>query len=63
MLKTILLCNPFTHLLRLYRSPVEPLAWQLGLESTAIVAAAVLVSLLAGWFARTRLWWSARDLL
>jgi ABC-type polysaccharide/polyol phosphate export permease len=62
-MKTVLLCNPFTYLLRLYRSPVEPLPWPVGLESAGIVCAAVLVSLLAGWFARTRLWWSARDLL
>jgi len=62
-LKTILLCNPFTHLLRLYRSPVAPLPWQVGVYSTGIVLAAVLVALVAGELARARLWLRARDLL
>jgi lipopolysaccharide transport system permease protein len=62
-MKTLLLCNPFTHLLRLYRSPVEALAWQAGVTSSLVALGATLVCLAAGWAVRTRLWWRVRDLL
>lgn len=62
-IRTLLLCNPFTHFLRLYRSPVEPLSLEAGVLSATVAAASALVSLAAGRAARGRLWWSARDLL
>jgi ABC-2 type transport system permease protein len=61
--KTLLLCNPFTHLLRLYRSPMEALTWQAGVTSASVALGATALCLAAGWVARTRLWWRVRDLL
>ena len=61
-MRLALLCNPFTHLLRLYRSPVEPLAGREVLLSGAIVVTTALALLAAGSWARARLWWKARDL-
>lgn len=62
-LQAVLLWNPFTHLLRLYRSPIEPLAWASLSLSIAVAAGAAVVSLAAGMAARGRLWWRARDRL
>jgi ABC-type polysaccharide/polyol phosphate export permease len=62
-LRTVLLWNPFTHLLRLYRAPIEPLPWPSLLSSVAVAAVAAAVFLGAAAAARGRLWWKARDLL
>jgi ABC-type polysaccharide/polyol phosphate export permease len=62
-LRAFLLWNPFTHLLRLYRSPIEPLSWPSFSLSIAVAGGAAAVSLAAGLAARGRLWWRARDLL
>jgi len=63
-LASVLLANPFTHLLRLYRAPLEPgNAWLTLAESGAIVAAAAGVALVVGLAARSELWWRARDRL
>jgi ABC-type polysaccharide/polyol phosphate export permease len=62
-LRAALLWNPFTHLLRLYRAPIEPLPWPALSLSIAVVTGAVAVSLALGLVARQRLWWRARDLL
>jgi ABC-type polysaccharide/polyol phosphate export permease len=62
-LATILRCNPFTHLLRLYRSPVEPLEWDAALLSLAVSLGAVLCAWAASRIARARVWWRARDAL
>ncbi len=62
-LRTVLLWNPFTHLLRLYRGPIEPLPWPSLFASIAVASVAAAVFLAAGTAARGRLWWKARDLL
>jgi ABC-type polysaccharide/polyol phosphate export permease len=61
--RALVLCNPFTHFLRLYRSPVNPLALEDAVLSVTVALASALASLAAGHAARHRLWWSARDLL
>ena len=62
-LATLLRLNPFTHLLRLYRAPIEPLSWETALLSVGVGCAAVLGALAAGRLARAGLWWRARDAL
>lgn len=62
-LLSVLLWNPFTHLLRLYRAPLEPAAWATLWVSCAVAAAAAAVLLAAGVAARRRLWSKARDRL
>jgi ABC-type polysaccharide/polyol phosphate export permease len=62
-LHAVLLWNPFTHLLRLYRGPIEPLTGPSLLASVAVAAGAAFVFLALGVAARRRLWWRARDLL
>jgi ABC-type polysaccharide/polyol phosphate export permease len=62
-LTTVLLCNPFTHLLRLYRAPAEPLAPETWVLSLAVAGGAALAAWGLGRAARARLWWSARDAL
>lgn len=62
-LATALLFNPFTHLLRLYRSPIEPLSSGSALVSVAVGVATVLLSLAAGAAAQSRLRFKARDVL
>jgi ABC-type polysaccharide/polyol phosphate export permease len=62
-LRTLLVCNPFTHLLRLYRAPLEPLAWQAMLVSLAVVSATALAAVVCGSVVRARVWWTARDAL
>ena len=42
---------------------VEPLDWQPALLSALVALGAAVACLFAGWAARARLWWSARDLL
>jgi len=59
----VLLCNPFTHLLRLYRAPVAPLSWADGVVSSVVVVFSVAVALGAGRFVSERAWWRARDAL
>jgi ABC-type polysaccharide/polyol phosphate export permease len=61
--RTVLLANPFTHLLRLYRSPIEPLAPEAFLTSLAVALGTSLVAAAAGQAAHHRLWWRARDVL
>jgi ABC-type polysaccharide/polyol phosphate export permease len=61
--RALLLGNPFTHLLRLYRSPLEPLGWRSTLVSAAVATATVLVLVAVGHATRRRLWWKARDVL
>jgi ABC-2 type transport system permease protein len=61
--RTLLLANPFTHLLRLYRSPIEPLGWRATLVAAAVTSVAALAAVAIGHFARRRLWWTARDVL
>ena len=61
--RTVLLANPFTHLLRLYRSPIEPLAPEAFLTSLAVVLGTSLAAAAAGQAAHHRLWWRARDVL
>ncbi|HXY41663.1 MAG TPA: hypothetical protein VEQ10_18440, partial [Vicinamibacteria bacterium] len=62
-LRTVLLCNPFTHLLRLYRTPAEPLVGTSALASLAIATTAALITAALGGWVRERAWWRARDLL
>ncbi len=62
-LSTALLWNPFTHLLRLYRSPVEPLPWPSVALSLAVGVGTAILALAAGAAAQARLRWKARDLL
>jgi ABC-type polysaccharide/polyol phosphate export permease len=62
-LKTLLLLNPFTHLLRLYRSPIEPLSWHAASLSVGVATGAVIIALAMGVAAQARLWWRARDAL
>jgi homopolymeric O-antigen transport system permease protein len=61
--RTLLLGNPFTHLLRLYRSPIEPLGWRATLLSAGVTSCAALAAVVIGRLARRRLWWKARDAL
>ncbi|HET6896977.1 MAG TPA: hypothetical protein VFK70_01465 [Vicinamibacteria bacterium] len=61
--RTLLLANPFTHLLRLYRSPIEPLDGHTVLVSAAVSAGAALAAVVAGRIVARRLWWKARDTL
>ena len=62
-LATVLLCNPFTHLLRLYRAPAEPLPLGGAGISLAVASVAALAALVLGRALRARLWWNARDAL
>jgi ABC-type polysaccharide/polyol phosphate export permease len=62
-LEAVLLWNPFTHLLRLYRAPIEPLAGASLALSLVVASGAAVVSLAGGMTARRRLWWKARDRL
>jgi ABC-type polysaccharide/polyol phosphate export permease len=62
-LSTALGVNPFTHLLRLYRFPLEPLTAPELLLSLGVAFGAALVMSALGQFACSRLWWSARDAL
>jgi homopolymeric O-antigen transport system permease protein len=62
-LATALLWNPFTHLLRLYRGPVEPLSWPSASLALAVGLGTVLACVAAGIAAQARLRWRARDLL
>lgn len=62
-LRTLLICNPFTHLLRLYRAPAEPPAWHAVLVSLVVVSATALAALGCGEVVRRRAWWEARDTL
>jgi len=62
-LRTVLLCNPFTYLLRLYRTPAEPLAGAGLLGSLAVATSAALAMAALGGWVRERAWWRARDLL
>jgi ABC-2 type transport system permease protein len=63
-LRAVLVANPFTHLLRLYRGPLEPAAGFASLAASAAVAgAAAALALALGAAARARLWWKARDRL
>ena len=61
--RTLLLANPFTHLLRLYRSPVEPLGVSATLLSVGVALGTALGALALGGAVRRRLWWKARDAL
>jgi len=58
-----LLWNPFTHALRLYRSPIEPLLWSSAFLSLTAGVASVLFFLVAGAFVQARLRFKARDVL
>ena len=62
-LKSILLCNPFTHLLRLYRSPVEAVPGPTVLAAVGVALSATVAALVVGRWVQARLWWKARDLL
>jgi lipopolysaccharide transport system permease protein len=62
-LATALLWNPFTHALRLYRSPIEPLLWPSAFFSVAVGVVTVLLFLAAGAFMQARLRFKARDVL
>jgi homopolymeric O-antigen transport system permease protein len=62
-LRAVLLWNPFTHLLRLYRGPIESAGYAPLSLSVAVAAAAAAVSLALGLAARDRLWSKARDVL
>jgi ABC-type polysaccharide/polyol phosphate export permease len=62
-LATALLWNPFTHALRLYRSPIEPLPWPSAFFSVGVGVAFVLFFLAAGAFVQSRLRFKARDVL
>jgi ABC-2 type transport system permease protein len=62
-LAVVLLSNPFTHLLRLYRAPAEPLSGSAALTSIAVATGAALVALGLGRLAQARLWFRARDAL
>jgi ABC-type polysaccharide/polyol phosphate export permease len=61
--RSLLLANPFTHLLRLYRSPVEPLDAHTTLVSVGVTLGAALAAMALGRLAGRRLWWQARDVL
>jgi ABC-type polysaccharide/polyol phosphate export permease len=61
--RSLLLANPFTHLLRLYRSPLEPLGGRATLVSVGVTLGAALAAVAMGGVARRRLWWKARDVL
>jgi lipopolysaccharide transport system permease protein len=61
--RTLLLCNPFTHLLRLYRSPLEPLDAGAYLASTAVALTGAVLAAVLGESAHRWLWWRARDVL
>jgi lipopolysaccharide transport system permease protein len=56
-------CNPFTHLLRLYRGPLEPMATAAWLTSLAVAAGGAAAAVAAGRLALGRLWPRARDVL
>lgn len=58
-----LLWNPFTHALRLYRSPIEPLPWPSAFFSLAVGAGSAVFFLAAGAFVQARLRFKARDVL
>ncbi len=62
-LATALPWNPFTHALRLYRSPIEPLPWPSAFFSVAVGVATVLLFVAAGAFIQARLRFKARDVL
>ena len=62
-LHSLLLCNPFTHLLRLYRGPIEPVSWPSLSVSVAVAVGTAAASLGVGMAAGGRLWWRARDRL
>lgn len=62
-LRLVLECNPFTHLLRLYRSPLQPRGAGDNLLSLALGAGAAALALVAGRALVGRLWWRARDRL
>jgi len=62
-LATALLWNPFTHALRLYRSPIEPLPWPSASFSVAVGVATALLFLAAGVLVQARLRFKARDVL
>jgi ABC-type polysaccharide/polyol phosphate export permease len=62
-LAIVLQCNPFTHLLRLYRAPAEPLTAEAWAISLAVAGGAALAAWGLGRAVRARLWWSARDAL
>jgi lipopolysaccharide transport system permease protein len=62
-LAVALLWNPFTHALRLYRNPIEPLSWPSALVSVAVSVASVFVFLAAGALVQARLRFKARDVL
>ena len=62
-LATALLWNPFTHALRLYRSPIEPLDMSSALVSMTVGVLTVIISLTAGALAQARLRFKARDVL
>jgi len=62
-LAVALLWNPFTHALRLYRSPIEPLPWPSAWFSLAVGVASALLFLAAGTFVQARLRFKARDVL
>jgi ABC-type polysaccharide/polyol phosphate export permease len=61
--RAVVLGNPFTHLLRLYRSPIEPLGWRGTLVSAGVGSGFALAAMVVGAIARRRLWWKARDVL
>jgi ABC-type polysaccharide/polyol phosphate export permease len=61
--KSILTYNPFTYLLRLYRSPLLPADGPLLLVSAGVAFGVAVVALVAGRLTCARLWWKARDLL
>lgn len=60
---TFLLWNPFTHALRLYRSPIEPLPWPSASWSLSVGIATALLSLAAGAVVQAQLRFKARDVL
>lgn len=62
-LKAILTYNPFTYLLRLYRSPLLPAGEPHLLVSAGVALGVAVAALVAGRFTQPRLWWKARDLL
>ena len=62
-LANALLWNPFTHALRLYRSPIEPLLWSSAIFAVAVGVATALLFLATGAFVQARLRFKARDVL
>lgn len=60
---TALLWNPFSHALRLYRSPIEPLAWPSAFLSVAVGLATVILFCVVGAAVQARLRFKARDVL